>query len=787
MAEPEASPGAPSDPGGDAAGDFIRDIVRRDLASGKHARVVTRFPPEPNGHLHIGHAKSICLNFGLAEELGGVCNLRFDDSNPLTEDMEYVEAIQRDVRWLAFDWGERLYFASDYFDRLYALAEELIRRGKAYVDSQSEEEIRRHRGTVTEPGVASPYRERPPDESLELFRRMRAGDFADGAHVLRARIDMAAPNMKMRDPLLYRIRHAPHYRQGDAWCIYPMYDFIHPLSDAFEGITHSLCTLEFENNRELYDWLLAALDTPAPRPQQIEFARLNLSYTVMSKRKLLQLVEEGHVGGWDDPRMPTLAGLRRRGYPPSAIRAFCDLIGVAKAHSTVDVGLLEHAVRDDLNPSAPRVMCVLRPLKVVLTDYPEGEGEWLDAPHWPHDVPREGSRPVPFGRELWIERDDFRPDPPPGFHRLAPGREVRLRHGYVIRCQEAVRDAAGEVVELRCTHDPDTRGGGTPDGRRVPGTLHWVSAAHAVDVTVRLFDRLFGDEQPDRGKGGPDFRSFLNPDSLTVLEGCKLEPAAAEATPGSRLQFERLGYFLLDEQDSQPQRLVFHRIVTLRDTWARISQQREAADSAPARAAPAPPAAAPSHSPADPLAGLSPDQRRVVADFAGGFDLPLDDARTLTSDAALAQLFEEAVSRHRNPQGIANLLVNELLGALAGRPPASLPFRGDAIGELVALTDEGTISTAIAKEVLAAMVAGEGTAGEIVARRGLEQVRDRQALAPVVHRVVAAHPDNARAYRRGKSGLLGWFVGQVMRETGGRANPQLVNQLLEEELTAGRE
>ncbi|HEY0783282.1 MAG TPA: glutamine--tRNA ligase/YqeY domain fusion protein, partial [Thermoanaerobaculia bacterium] len=459
---------------------FIRERVEHDLAAGLHdGRVATRFPPEPNGYLHIGHAKSICLNFGLAQEYGGTCNLRFDDTNPETEDVEYAESIQRDVRWLGFDWADRLYFTSDYFERLHGFAVELIRLGKAYVCSLSEEEIREMRGTVTEPGRDSPYRNRTIAENLDLFARMRAGEFADGAHVLRAKIDMAAPNMKLRDPLLYRIRRAHHYRQGDAWCIYPLYDFAHPLSDAIERITHSLCTLEFENNRDIYDWLVDTLPFPDP-PRQIEFARLNLTYTLMSKRKLLELVERKFVAGWDDPRLPTLAGLRRRGFTPTAIRDFCERIGVAKANSTVDVALLEHCQREDLNPEVRRVLCVLRPLKLVIEDYPEGKVEQLDAPFYPHDVPKEGSRKVPFSRTLYIERDDFAEVPPKGFHRLAPGQEVRLRYAYLVRCTGVVKDpATGEVIEVRCTHDPASRGGNAPDGRRVPGTLHWVSAAES--------------------------------------------------------------------------------------------------------------------------------------------------------------------------------------------------------------------------------------------------------------------------------------------------------------------
>ena len=557
---------------GDAAGsggakDFIRQIIEEDLAAGRHETVVTRFPPEPNGYLHIGHAKSICLNFGVAEEYGGRCHLRMDDTNPIREEEEYVEAIQRDVRWLGFDWGEHYYHAADYFEQLCEYAVMLIRKGLAYVDSQSQDEIRAQRGTPTEPGVESPYRDRPVQENLDLFERMRAGEFPDGAHVLRAKIDMAHPNILMRDPVLYRIRHAAHHRTGDAWCIYPMYDFTHCLSDAIERVTHSLCTLEFENNRAIYDWVLDNLPVPA-RPRQIEFARLNLTYTVLSKRKLMRLVEEGHVAGWDDPRMPTLCGLRRRGYPPGAIRAFCDRVGVAKRNSIVDVGLLEHAVREELNRTCQRVMAVLDPLKVVIENYPEDLVEEFDCVNNPED-PAAGTRRVPFSRELWIEREDFRENPPRKFFRLAPGREVRLRYAYLVTCREVVRDDAGRVVELRCTYDPATRGGDAPDGRKVRGTLHWVSARHAVEADVRLYDRLFSVAHPEEDRER-DFVELLNPDSLRVVERCKVEPMLAAAKPGERYQFERKGYFCVDPDTTPASRPIFNRTVTLRDSWARI-------------------------------------------------------------------------------------------------------------------------------------------------------------------------------------------------------------------------
>ena len=552
---------------------FIRDIIDADLAAGKHKTVATRFPPEPNGYLHIGHAKSICLNFGIARDYQGLCNLRFDDTNPTKEEVEYVDSIKEDVRWLGFDWEEREFYASNYFDRLYDFALALIKQGKAYVDSLSAEEIRQYRGTLTEPGKESPYRDRSVEENLSLIEKMKAGEFPDGAHVLRAKIDMAAPNIIMRDPTLYRIRHAHHHRTGDAWCVYPMYDFTHCLSDAIEGITHSICTLEFENNRELYNWVLDQLDTPS-RPRQYEFARLNLTYTVLSKRKLIQLVEKGYVTGWNDPRMPSISGLRRRGYTPTAIRRFCERIGVARRDSMVDLALLEYTLREDLNATAPRVMGVLRPLKVVIENYPTDQVEEMVFLNHP-EYPERGTRNVPFSREIYIERDDFREEAPRKWFRLTPGREVRLRYAYFITCNEVIKDDAGSVVELRCTYDPATRGGDAPDGRKVKGTLHWVSAPHAVSAEVRLYDHLFNTPNPNDVAEGGDFTDNLNPNSLEVLTDCRLEPGMKDAAPGSMWQFERLGYFCVDTEDSQPGRPVFNRTVTLRDTWAKIEKAQK--------------------------------------------------------------------------------------------------------------------------------------------------------------------------------------------------------------------
>jgi glutaminyl-tRNA synthetase len=553
---------------------FIEAIIEADRQTNKFGgRVHTRFPPEPNGYLHIGHAKSICLNFGTAEKYGGLCNLRFDDSNPTKEEVEYVESIQEDVRWLGFDWGDRMYYASDYFEQLYEWAEQLIKAGKAYVCDLSADETRKYRGTLTTPGKDSPYRKRSIEENLDLFRRMRAGEFPDGARTLRAKIDMAHPNLNMRDPVMYRILHAAHHHTGDKWCIYPMYDFTHGQSDSIERITHSICTLEFENHRPLYDWYIEQLGIY--HPQQIEFARLNISYTVLSKRKLLELVKEGQVRGWDDPRMPTISGLRRRGYTPEAIRNFCARIGISKFDGVIDMSWLEESLREDLNKRAPRVMAVLRPLRVVIDNYPEGKKEELEAVNNPED-PKAGARQVPFSREIYIERDDFREDPPKEFFRLAPGREVRLRWAYFIKCEKAIKDPqTGEISELHCTYDPATRGGNAPDGRKVKGTIHWVSAAHALQAEIRLYDHLFTKPSPEDVPEGADYRVNLNPNSLVVLPSCRVEPSLAGAAPGSRYQFERQGYFCVDAVDSTPAKLVFNRTVTLRDTWAKIEKAQQ--------------------------------------------------------------------------------------------------------------------------------------------------------------------------------------------------------------------
>ncbi len=757
-------------------GDFIRDLVARDVRGGKHGgAVVTRFPPEPNGYLHIGHAKSIHLNFGLAREFGGVCHLRMDDTNPTTESIEYVNAIQRDVRWLGFEWGEKMFYASDYYPKLYAYAEKLIARGLAYVCHQSEEEMSKGRGTVTEPGTPSPWRDRPVDESLALFRKMAAGEFKEGEAVLRAKIDLASPNLKMRDPNIYRIKRAHHYRQGDRWVVYPLYDFAHCISDAIEGITHSICTMEFENARELYNWVLRATECNeghAWLPEQTEFARLNLTYTVLSKRKLIELVEGRHVHGWDDPRMPTIAGLRRRGVTPEAIKAFCQRIGVSKNLSTVELALFEHVLRDDLNPRSPRVLAVLDPLKVVIENWPAGEVETLDAPYWPHDVPNVGSRTVPFSGELYIDRDDFMESPPKGFYRLSPGREVRLRHGYIVKCERVVKDADGRITELRCTYDPASRGG-DGGGRKVDGTIQWVSAAHALDVEVRLYDRLFRVESP--GADGRDFKEDLNPQSLTVVRA-KVEPSLATASAGQHFQFERVGFFVVDA-DTREGAPVFNRTVSLKDSWSRAVQR--AAGEAPAAAKPVKePAKAPS-APAkvaelDPAAQALKDQHGLSA----------DEARVLTSEPALRAVFDAALAKGAKAKGAAAMLANEVLGEMRARKVEAVPFGGAEVAELLALVEGGEVSTKQGRDVLAELFAHGGSPKAIVDAKGWRQVSDVGALEAAIDEVLAKNADAVGRFKAGNANVLGALVGMALKATGGRGNPKLVTELVKKKLGA---
>ncbi|MFZ1770465.1 MAG: glutamine--tRNA ligase/YqeY domain fusion protein [Caldilinea sp.] len=767
--------------------DFIRETVARDMESGRYyGRVVTRFPPEPNGYLHIGHAKSIALNFGVAEEFGGVCHLRFDDTNPETEDMEYVESIMRDVRWLGYDWRDKLFFASDYYAQLYEFAEQLIQEGKAYVDSLDEEGIRQYRGTVLEPGRPSPYRDRAVEENLDLFRRMRAGEFPDGAHVLRAKGDLAAPNMKLRDPLLYRIRHSTHYRTGDDWCIYPMYDYAHPISDAIEGITHSICTLEFENNRAIYDWTLDNL-YEEPRPHQYEFARLNLDYTVISKRKLLQLVEEHHVTGWDDPRMPTIAGLRRRGYTPEGIRLFCQRIGVNKTNSRVQFEVLEDAIRDDLNARAPRVMAVLRPLKVTLTNYPAEQVEWLDAPYWPRDIDKEGARRTPLTRELYIERTDFSPDPPLDWTRLSPAAEVRLRHAYFIRCDEVVTDpASGEVVELRCTYDPESMGRPSTAARKRSTAIQWVSAVHALPVEARLYSRLFTTENPDEVEEGKTFKDYLNPQSVEILPVALVEPALADAQPGNRYQFLRHGYFIVDA-DTRPGKLVFNRIVELPDAYTARQTGADAERKAKSEAASAVQSEAV-------VGSLSEERVRARASDAGlaeryshyvdALELSPEQADPLTGSRAVVTFFEAALASGASARTAANWINNEVLRELKDSSIDDLAFSGADLGELARLVDDGAVTTAAAKTIYAEMAAGKGAPQAIVRRLGLDQTLSTTELTAIVQQVLATLPDKVAEYQSGKTSLLGMFTGQVMRATGNKADPKQVQALLKQQLEA---
>jgi glutaminyl-tRNA synthetase len=790
-------------PGGPGK-DFIRQIVAADVRSGRHGgRVVTRFPPEPNGYLHVGHATHICLNFGIAREFGGRCHLRFDDTNPETESHEFVRAIQEDVRWLGFDWGEHLYFASDYFERMYECAETLIQKGLAYVDSQPMEAIREGRGTVTEPGRPSPYRERSVQENLDLFRRMRAGEFKDGAHVLRAKIDMASPNMLMRDPVLYRIRHASHYRRGDAWCVYPLYDFAHCLEDAFEGVTHSICTLEFENNRELYDWVLESVGFTEPRPHQYEWAGLDLEGAVLSKRFIKPLVERGIVSGWDDPRLATLAAYRRRGIPPEAIHLLAELVGVSKTGAKTEEAKLDFAIREVLNPIAPRVMAVLDPLKVVITNYPERCSEEIEAPYFPHDVPREGSRPVPFSRELWIERADFEERPPAGYRRLVPGGEVRLRYAYVIRCDEVVKDSAGKVVELRCSYDPATRGGAASAGRKVKGTIQWVSSAHALDAEVRLFGRLFLSDPPALPEGQEevgDVSAYLNPASLTRVLGAKIEPSVAADPPDTRYQFERIGYFWRDPVDGRGDTLVFNRIVPLKDTWTRRGEvaRRGRSDGAGA-ALKAPPASVvtPHRGPAGPGRGRagaaegSPEaprqmrraRRQAEDTHAERYRRELGVAPELAEILAQSpSFFEEALAEHPDAPGLAVWIAVDLRGLLGERALEELPFGGGQLGRLAALVAQGRLSRRAAKEVLARMVGEGGEPEGWIERLGVAKLVGQEALHAAVDAVLGAWPEKTDAYRRGKEGLLGFFVGEVMKRTSGAADPAEARRVIVERL-----
>jgi glutaminyl-tRNA synthetase len=790
----ESADGA--DAGSRRGRDFIRTIIDRDLRAGRWDEVVTRFPPEPNGYLHIGHAKSICLNFGLAVEYGGRCNLRYDDTNPLTEDEEYTASIARDVRWLGFGWDE-LCHASDYFERMYEVAEKLIRDGKAYVDSSSEEEIREARGTVTEPGRPTRYRDRSVEENLDLFRRMRAGEFEDGAHVLRGKIDLASPNMIMRDPVFYRIRHATHYRTGDDWCIYPLYDFAHCLEDAFERITHSLCTLEFDNNREIYDWIMDHGGFAEPRNHQYEFARLNLDYTVLSKRKLRRLVEDGHVDGWDDPRMPTIAGLRRRGVPAAAIRAFCDMIGVAKSDSRVDIGKLEYAIRDTLNRTAPRVMAVLDPIPLEITNWDDALPGTLELDRFPGvDTPgfEADTREVTIDRRVFIDRNDFAEDPPEGWRRLAPGREVRLRGAWVLKCDGVERDEAGDVVALRGTIDPETLGL-NPDDRKVSGTIHWISETDAVEAEVRLYDRLFNVADPDAAAGEEgEFTDHLDPHSLTIVSGALVPRDVVGLEAGDAVQFERVGYFAPDAESTTVSP-VFNRVVTLKDTWAnrstRLTGGRVASLEGSARLGDISGKAEASvrkviyqtdedrvsnertaARAADPL--LAERFRRYREDLG----LELGDADVLSGNRAIGDLFEGALDEHAEASDVAAWVVNDVRGLLHDRSADELGFGGEALGRLLASVARGEVSRRAARTVLERMDGTGGDPADIVAELGLAKVSDASELEPIVRTVLDEWPDKVAEYRAGSRNLLGLFMGQVMKATKGSADPGLARELL---------
>jgi len=741
--------------------DFLRSIVEEDLKSGKYNEVHTRFPPEPNGFPHIGHAKSICINFGIANDYNGYCNLRMDDTNPTTEDTQYVEALKDAVEWLGFNWEGSVRYTSDNFDELYNYARELIKMGKAYVDSASEEEIRENRGTVTEAGKRSKYAERSVEENLDLFERMKKGEFKDGEHILRAKIDMAANNMQMRDPLFYRIRNVAHYRTGDKWHIYPMYDFAHCLTDYMEGVTHSLCTLEFENNRAIYDWVLDTLGLGAKRPYQYEFARLGINYTVMSKRKLLELVKEGKVNGWDDPRLPTIAGYKRRGYTPASILNFCDGIGIAKANSMVDVVQLEFSIRDDLNTKVPRVLAVLDPLKVTITNY-EGSEE-IDAPYFPHDVPKEGSRNLPFSKEIYIERDDFMENPPKGYFRLTPEQSVRLRHAYIITCKEVIKDADGKIIEIKAESHPDSKSGSDTSGIKVKSAIQWVDAKKARKVEVRVYDRLFKDESPE---GLED----LNPNSLQVITNALIEPAVITDKPDERFQFERQGYFYADPIDYSDECPVFNKIVGLKDSWGKKKKVTQAKPQ-------------PKKVQIDgEVVPMTEAEQALFDKYTNKLKLNSEVANTLARDVKLSSFYEEALAELNSPVALANMISNEVARELKEKQIDELKFSPKQIAELIKMVDDTTISNKIAKQVFEEMVKTGENSKAIVEAKGLVQISDPAVIAPIIDEVMAKNPDNVEKFRAGNTKLLGFFVGQVLKATQGKGNPKVVNALVAEKL-----
>jgi glutaminyl-tRNA synthetase len=741
--------------------DFLRKIVEEDLKSHKYDEVVTRFPPEPNGFPHIGHAKSISINFGIAKDFGGRCNLRMDDTNPTTEDTQYVEALKDAVKWLGFEWDGDVRYTSDYFDRLYEYAKELVKMGKAYVDSLSEEQMREYRGTVTTPGKRSQYANRSVEENLDLLERMKNGEFADGTHVLRAKIDMSSPNMKLRDPLLYRIRHAHHFRAKDKWAIYPMYDFAHPLSDYMEGITHSICTLEFENNRDIYDWLLDTLPLTPPRPYQHEFARLNISYTVMSKRKLLELVQKGIVSGWDDPRMPTIAGLRRRGYTPESILNFCEQIGVAKANSVVDVAQLEFAIRDDLNLKVPRVMCVLDPIKVTIQNYDGSED--IEASYYPPDVPKEGSRILPFSREIYINRDDFSLNPPKGYYRLSPTQPVRLKYAYIIKCDEVICDDDGNVVEIIASYYPNSKSGADTSGIKVKSAIQWVEANSAKEVEVRVYDRLYKVENPQTIED-------INPNSLQIIEKALIEPSVVEEKPDCRYQFEREGYFYEDPIDSNDEKLVFNKIVSLKDSWAKKKK-------------PKPQTNQPKKEKKVQIDGevtpMTPEQEAKFERYTK-LKLNTEVANTLARDEALSLILEETLNIYSGAVTVANIIANDVAREL--KQSSDLKFGAKQIATLAKMIDDETISNKIAKDVFEMMTQSGDCPEDIVEQKGLKQISDESVIIPIIDEVIAKNPDNLQKYKDGNTKLAGFFVGQVLTATGGKANTKIVNTLVAKKL-----
>jgi len=743
--------------------DFLRTIVEEDLKSGKYKEIVTRFPPEPNGFPHIGHAKSIFINFGIARDYNGHCNLRMDDTNPTKEDTKYVEALKDAVKWLGFDWGDSVYFTSDYFAKIYDYAIELIKMGNAYVDSLTEDEIREYRGTVTESGKRSKYAERSIEENLDLFMRMKNGEFKDGEHVLRAKIDMSAANMKMRDPLLYRIRHAHHFRAGDEWSIYPMYDFAHCLSDYIEGISHSICTLEFENNRDIYDWVLDTLRLKPPRPYQYEFARLNINYTLMSKRKLLELVEGGQVDGWDDPRMPTIAGYRRRGYTPESILNFCDQIGIAKANSMVDVAQLEFCIRDDLNTKVPRVMCVLNPLKITIENY-EGSEE-IDAPYYPHDVPKEGSRKLPFSKEIYIEHDDFSQNPPKGYFRLTPEQPVRLKHAYIITCKEVIKDTDGNIVEIKAEYHPESKSGSDTSGIKVKSAIQWVDAKRAKTAEVRVYDRLYSSEVPE---GLED----LNPNSLRVIKNALIEPAVITDKPDERFQFERQGYFYAEPIDYTDEKPVFNKIVGLKDSWGKKKKTPEKIVKTQTKKVQID----------GEVAAMSEAEQALFDKYTSELGLNSEVANTLARDEHLSSFYNESLSILKSPVTIANIVSNEVARELKKMLLSEFKFNPKQISELAKMIDEDIISSKIAKQVFEEMVKSGKNPTQIVEDRGLVQISDPSIISPIIDEIIAKNPDNVAKFKAGNTKLLGFFVGQVLKTTGGKANPQVVNSLVAQRL-----